>query len=119
MLPLQSLCSRSEALFYQEGVTTRCEVEGELIHDMLFQCWRLTITSHTPFAGAANIEKGITIDLSSLNQVTPAKDLSTVTVGPGNRWANVYSKLDALGIAIGGGRVATVGAGGLILGGMC
>lgn len=73
--------------------------------------------SHTPFSGAANIEQGITIDLSDLNQVTPSADLSTVTVGPGNRWANVYSKLDALGIAIGGGRVATVGVGGLTLGG--
>ena len=41
-----------------------------------------------------------------------------MTVGPGNRWADVYSKLDALGIAIGGGRVATVGVGGLTLGGI-
>jgi FAD/FMN-containing dehydrogenase len=40
-----------------------------------------------------------------------------VTVGPGNRWADVYSKLDALGIAIGGGRSASVGVGGLTLGG--
>ena len=74
--------------------------------------------SHTPFSGAANIEKGITIDLSRLNQVTPSSDLSTVTVGPGNRWADVYSKLDALEIAIGGGRVAIVGVGGLTLGGI-
>ncbi|KAK5701717.1 hypothetical protein LTR97_004535 [Elasticomyces elasticus] len=63
---------------------------------------------HTPFVGAANIQEGITIDLSALNQVTPSKDLSTVTVGPGNRWSQVYSKLDALGIAVGGGRVAIV-----------
>ena len=72
---------------------------------------------HTPFAGAANINQGITIDLSALNQVTPSKDLSTVTLGPGNRWSQVYTKLDALGIAIGGGRVAIVGVGGLTLGG--
>jgi hypothetical protein len=77
----------------------------------------LTIASHTPFAGAANIDHGITIDLSQLNQVTPSRDLSTVTVGPGNRWADVYFKLDALGIAIGGGRSAAVGVGGLTLGG--
>ena len=57
------------------------------------------------------------IDLSRLNQVTPSEDLSSVTVGPGNRWGQVYSKLDSLGIAIGGGRVATVGVGGLTLGG--
>lgn len=73
--------------------------------------------SHTTFAGSANIQSGVTIDLSALNQVTPSKDLSIVTVGPGNRWADVYVKLDALGIAIGGGRVACVGVGGLTLGG--
>lgn len=55
--------------------------------------------------------------MSQLNQVTPSRDLSTVTVGPGNRWADVYSKLDALGVAIGGGRSAAVGVGGLTLGG--
>lgn len=75
------------------------------------------VLSHTPFAGAANIQQGITIDLSALNQVTPSAGLSTVTVGPGNRWEDVYLKLDALGIAIGGGRVAIVGVGGLTLGG--
>lgn len=85
---------------------------------MLCGANRLTPSSHTPFAGAANADQGVTIDLSRLNQVTPSSDLSTVTIGPGNRWANVYLKLDALGIAIGGGRVATVGAGGLTLGGM-
>jgi FAD/FMN-containing dehydrogenase len=78
----------------------------------------LTPSSHTPFAGAANAEDGITIDLSRLNQVTPSSNLSTVTIGPGNRWSDVYLQLDALGIAIGGGRVGTVGAGGLTLGGM-
>ncbi|KAM0720177.1 hypothetical protein Q7P37_004313 [Cladosporium fusiforme] len=72
---------------------------------------------HTPSSGAANIERGVTIDLRKLNQVTPSEDLSTVTVGPGNNWGRVYSKLDELGIAIGGGRVSTVGVGGLTLGG--
>lgn len=76
------------------------------------------LASHAPFAGAANIDQGITIDLSNLNQVTPSADLTMVTVGPGNRWSDVYIKLDALGIAIGGGRVGTVGVGGLTLGGI-
>jgi FAD/FMN-containing dehydrogenase len=92
--------------------------EGKSSTQSLYATCQLSLASHTPFAGAANIEQGITIDLSRLNQVTPSKDLSTVTIGPGNRWANVYLKLDALGIAIGGGRVATVGAGGLTLGGI-
>ena len=72
---------------------------------------------HTPFAGAANIEAGITFDLQRLNEVTIAADRKTVKIGPGNRWGNVYSKLDANNLATSGGRVAIVGAGGLITGG--
>lgn len=72
---------------------------------------------HTPFAGAANIEAGITFDLQRMNQVTVAANRKTVDIGPGNRWGNVYSQLDAQGLATSGGRVATVGAGGLITGG--
>ena len=73
---------------------------------------------HTPFAGAANIQNGVTIDLQSLNQVDVSQDRKTVAIGPGNRWGGVYLKLDALGLATSGGRVAIVGVGGLMLGGM-
>ena len=73
--------------------------------------------SHTPWAGAANLEDGITIDLSNLNQVLVAEDKSTVIVGPGNSWHRVYSEIVPKGIVVGGGRVAIVGVGGLVLGG--
>jgi hypothetical protein len=72
---------------------------------------------HTPWAGAANIEYGVTIDLSALNQVTVSSDQTVTAVGAGNRWLDVYLKLDALDLAIPGGRVAGVGVGGLITGG--
>jgi hypothetical protein len=108
----------SAAQSCRASVSLQSEAEGKSSTGIPYATYRLSLPSHTPFAGAANIEQGITIDLSRLNQVTPSKDLSTVTIGPGNRWANVYLKLDALGIAIGGGRVATVGAGGLTLGGI-
>lgn len=72
---------------------------------------------HTPFAGAANIQAGITLDLQRLNQITVASNRKSVDIGPGNRWGNVYSQLDAQGLATSGGRVAIVGAGGLITGG--
>ncbi|KAK6443510.1 hypothetical protein LTR95_000337 [Oleoguttula sp. CCFEE 5521] len=72
---------------------------------------------HTPFAGAANIEEGVTIDLKNLNSVVVSADRTTVNIGPANRWQNVYSQLDAQGLSTSGGRVATVGAGGLITGG--
>ena len=72
---------------------------------------------HTPWAGSANINGGVTIDLKFLNQVDVAKDQSVTSVGPGNRWVDVYLKLDALGLAVPGGRVSDVGVGGLTLGG--
>ncbi|KAF2093744.1 FAD binding domain-containing protein [Rhizodiscina lignyota] len=72
---------------------------------------------HTPFAGAANINKGITIDLSKLNSTTISADRTTALVGPGARWGGVYSTLQALGFTIPGGRDASVGVGGLVIGG--
>lgn len=72
---------------------------------------------HTPFAGAANIQGGITINLAGLNEVNVAPDRTITGVGPGNNWGNVYTKLDALGLAVPGGRVAGVGVGGLTTGG--
>ncbi|KAH8810761.1 hypothetical protein F5884DRAFT_875578 [Xylogone sp. PMI_703] len=71
---------------------------------------------HTPFA-AATIEDGIVIDLSAINQVTVAEDHTVTSVGPGVRWIDAYLKLDAMGLAIAGGRVASVGVGGLTTGG--
>lgn len=72
---------------------------------------------HTPFASSANIQSGVTIDLQSLNSVDVASDNQTVFIGPGNRWVDVYLKLDAMDLATSGGRVAPVGVGGLTLGG--
>ncbi|KFZ11828.1 hypothetical protein V501_04569 [Pseudogymnoascus sp. VKM F-4519 (FW-2642)] len=72
---------------------------------------------HTPWAGSATIQDGVDIDLSALNHVTPAENRKTVSIGPGNRWIDVYLKLDALGLGVSGGRVASVGVGGLTTGG--
>lgn len=72
---------------------------------------------HTPWAGSATIQDGVDIDLSALNHITPSEDKKTVSIGPGNRWVDVYLKLDALGLGVSGGRVASVGVGGLTTGG--
>ena len=58
------------------------------------------------WAGSANIQGGVTIDLSSLNQVSVSKNRLVASVGPGARWGSVYSQLDAMGLAVAGGRVA-------------
>jgi FAD/FMN-containing dehydrogenase len=75
------------------------------------------VDRHTPQAGSANIDGGVTIDLQSMNQVNVSSDEKKVSIGPGNRWGNVYPKLDDLNLAMIGGRLSPVGAGGLITGG--
>ena len=72
---------------------------------------------HTPQKGAASQPGGVTIDLAAFKQVDVSADRKTTSIGPGNRWADVYSKLDSQGVAIPGGRVASVGVGGLVTGG--
>lgn len=72
---------------------------------------------HTPWAGAATIQNGVELDLSAIKQVTVASDQKSTSIGPGARWLDVYSKLDALSLTVAGGRVATVGVGGLVTGG--
>lgn len=68
-------------------------------------------------AGAANIQDGVTIDLSELTQVEVSKDRTSTSVGGGARWEDVYHRLDAMNLAVLGGRVHDVGVGGLTLGG--
>ncbi|KJZ77795.1 hypothetical protein HIM_02972 [Hirsutella minnesotensis 3608] len=72
---------------------------------------------HTAFAGGSNIDGGVTIDLAHLNDITVWPDRETVSVGSGNRWINVSSALDPVGLAVAGGRAADVGVAGLSLGG--
>jgi FAD/FMN-containing dehydrogenase len=72
---------------------------------------------HAMFAGGPNAVGGITINLKNLNGVDLSQDEATVSVGPGNRWGNVYQKLEPKGLTVVGGRVSHVGVGGFMLGG--
>lgn len=58
----------------------------------------------------------MTIDLINLNQITVCADKTQTSVGPGNRWKDVYNYLEPKGLAVIGGRVSDIGSG-LILGG--
>lgn len=55
--------------------------------------------------------------LEKLNGIKLSDDKTTVTIQPGNRWSSVYAELDKSGLTVTGGRVSTVGTGGLTLGG--
>lgn len=73
-------------------------------------------TGHTPFAGSANIQKGVTIDMRGLKGIAVSGE--TVQVGAGETWGTVYAELEKHGLTTAGGRVGRVGVAGLLLGGM-
>ncbi|QSZ35285.1 hypothetical protein DSL72_008154 [Monilinia vaccinii-corymbosi] len=72
---------------------------------------------HTTWAGAASIVDGVTIDLGLMNSTTYHAENNTAAVLPGARWLSVYETMDKHGVAVAGGRAATVGVAGLTLGG--
>jgi FAD/FMN-containing dehydrogenase len=72
---------------------------------------------HAPAAGFANIDGGVTIDITSLNTTVLAHDRSVIKVGAGASWLQVYQYLDPFNVSVAGGRNGLVGIGGLTLGG--
>ncbi|TQS33403.1 hypothetical protein Golomagni_06254, partial [Golovinomyces magnicellulatus] len=68
-----------------------------------------------PLDACANIQDGITVDLSRLTGVQ-VKD-GIVSVAAGEKWGNVYKALDAQGLGVTGSRSAKGGIGGLALAG--
>jgi hypothetical protein len=69
-------------------------------------------------AGFANVQNGVTMDLSQMNSVTFENPAKTVSVGPGARWQSVYDTLDPYGLSVQGGRNGRVGVGGFLTGGL-
>ncbi|KAL8879214.1 MAG: hypothetical protein Q9198_003133 [Flavoplaca austrocitrina] len=55
--------------------------------------------------------------MTSISTVSFNRARTFVSVGAGARWSAVYQALDAVGVGVAGGRVATVGVGGLVTGG--
>ena len=72
---------------------------------------------HTPFAGSANINGGVTLDMQLFTGVNVKQDHSLTSIGAGERWGDVYQQLDPLGLTLSGGRVSKPGVAGLTLGG--
>ena len=68
-------------------------------------------------AGFANIDGGVTIDMTGLSSVDVNEDHSVASVGAGASWLDAYAYLDPLGKSVAGGRNGAVGVGGLTLGG--
>ncbi|KAI0168669.1 hypothetical protein BJ166DRAFT_611763 [Pestalotiopsis sp. NC0098] len=72
---------------------------------------------YASWAGASNIAGGVVIDIRALNSIEINPDSSTVSVGAGASWDDVYAQLDPIGLSVNGGRSAEVGISGLTLGG--
>ncbi|KAL3461382.1 hypothetical protein BJX64DRAFT_277871 [Aspergillus heterothallicus] len=72
---------------------------------------------HAAFSGASSSKGGITILFRDLNEVLLSDDKSVVSVGPGNRWGQVYKALEPHGLGAIGGRLSDIGVGGLTTGG--
>jgi hypothetical protein len=73
---------------------------------------------HMPIPGYNNINStGVLIASTNLNQLQISDDHSTVHVGPGNRWSDVYQYLEPYNRSAVGGRIGHVGVPGYILGG--
>lgn len=72
---------------------------------------------HAYYVNGNSVADGITIDMGYLNSTTYDAETNMATVEPGARWGSVYDTLANDGVAVVGGRVTSVGVGGLILGG--
>ncbi|KAI1205458.1 FAD-binding domain-containing protein [Annulohypoxylon truncatum] len=72
---------------------------------------------HTPFAGSANIQDGVTIDMRALKGINLSEDKSVVEIGVGETWATVYAELEKHGLTVAGARTGRIGVAGFILGG--
>lgn len=70
-----------------------------------------------PAVGCNNHHDGITVDLRNLTGIHLNDDDTTVSIGAGERWGQVYSKLQEKGLAVTGSRSSLGGIGGLALSG--
>ncbi|ESK81661.1 putative fad dependent oxidoreductase [Moniliophthora roreri MCA 2997] len=60
---------------------------------------------------------GVQISMSRFSEVEYDESTSTVKIGSGQRWDDVYTQLAPSGVSVVGGRIPGVGVGGLSLGG--
>ena len=72
---------------------------------------------HTPWAGSANINAGVTIDLRAIDKVSVNAEGNVTSVGAGAVWGDVYRAMDAKKLTVVGGRGSSIGVGGLLTGG--
>lgn len=71
---------------------------------------------HMLWAGAANIDGGLVVDMRGLDSIKLSEDRKTVSVGGGTLWVNLYPKLTPYNLTVSGARVPGIAVGGYLLG---
>ncbi|KAG8716975.1 hypothetical protein FRC09_014933 [Ceratobasidium sp. 395] len=64
---------------------------------------------HTANPGWAGTSNGVLISLSHLKTISFSQDNTSVFVGAGNRWGDVYTETGKRGVTVAGGRISPVG----------
>ncbi|KAI3395458.1 hypothetical protein diail_1321 [Diaporthe ilicicola] len=115
----------------QQAITPACVVHARSADDVAAVV-RTTRSTGCPFAvrsgghsdvaGASNCAGCVTVSLAGLDSVDVVGDgdgdgSKVARVGAGATWGRVYGRLEPLGMAVAGGRLTSVGVGGLLLGG--
>lgn len=84
------------------------EVSTVVLISRLYQCpFAVKGGGHAAWAGASSIESGVTISMENFRQTEVASDKTTVDIGPGLRWVDVYTAVEKEGLSVAGGRVGT------------
>jgi FAD/FMN-containing dehydrogenase len=94
------------------------EVSTSILLSRLTQCsFAAKSGGHSAVPGGSNIEGGITISFERMSKIALSPDKKVASFQPGNTWYDIYTALGKDRVTVLGGRVATVGVGGLTLGG--
>ncbi|RKK84737.1 hypothetical protein BFJ69_g2013 [Fusarium oxysporum] len=72
---------------------------------------------HGSWPGWSSTEGGVLISLDLIDGVQNVADKGYAVVGSGARWIDVYKSLEPQGVTVIGGRFASIGVGGLTVGG--
>ncbi|KAB2571786.1 FAD-dependent monooxygenase yanF [Lasiodiplodia theobromae] len=112
---VQQASQRPSCIFQPESAN---EVSVAVQMSRLLECpFAVKSGGHAAFANASNIQGGITIDMKLMNHVDLSPNRELASLGPGNKWFDVYNVLEPEGLTVVGGRVSAIGVGGLTLGG--
>lgn len=72
---------------------------------------------HTLWAGAANAQDGVTVDMRSMRALVLSDDHKVASVGGGAIFSHLYPQLDQYNLTVMGGRLPGIGVGGFSTGG--